>query len=53
MRTTFLVGRLMPRSTEIMIVTPSREASPIPGPWSLRAMTRPKPPALPENPPSP
>ena len=50
MRTTFLVGRLTPKSAEIVVVEDAGPA-PIPGPWSLRALVRPsKPrPAWPEN----
>ena len=39
MRTTFLVGRLTPKSAQIVVVNEARP-SPIRGPWTLRAMTR-------------
>ena len=40
MRTTFLVGRLTPKSTEIVVTEGSHSPAPIPGPWSLRALVR-------------
>ena len=40
MRTTFLVGRLTPKSAEIVVVDGPGQ-SPIPGPWTLRAVVRP------------
>ena len=43
MRTTFLVGRLTPKSAEIVVVDPSRAAS-FPGPFLLKALVRPRPP---------
>jgi hypothetical protein len=42
MRTTFLVGRLTPKSTEMVVVKGPRRQPPIPGPWTLRAMVRPR-----------
>jgi len=39
MRTTFLVGRLTPKSAEIVVVD-GMGPSPIPGPWTLRAVVR-------------
>ena len=47
MRTTFLVGRVGQKGSEIVVVE-GRSSSPIPGPWTLKAMVRPKvpPPAL-------
>jgi hypothetical protein len=42
MRTTFLVGRLTPKSTEMVVVKGSRRQNPFPGPWTLRAMVRPR-----------
>ena len=41
MRTTFLVGRLTPRGTEILLAEGSRSPAPFPGPWTLRAVVRP------------
>jgi len=41
MRTTFLVGRLTPKSTEIFVAEGSRSPAPFPGPWTLRAVFRP------------
>jgi hypothetical protein len=46
MRTTFLVGRLTPKSTEMVMVKGSRRQNPIPGPWTLRALVRTSPPKL-------
>ena len=40
MRTMFLVGRLTPKSTEMVMVKGSRQQNPIPGPWTLRALVR-------------
>jgi len=47
MRTTFLVGRLTPKSTEIVVVD-GPVHSPIPGPWTLRALVRPNTPPAPQ-----
>ncbi|MFO8174617.1 MAG: hypothetical protein R6T96_10070 [Longimicrobiales bacterium] len=41
MRTTFLVGRRTPKSTEMVIVNDQGLRAPIPGPWNLRAVVRP------------
>lgn len=38
MRTTFAVGRLTPRSAEIVLLDDTREPAPFPGPWKLRAL---------------
>ena len=46
MRTTFLVGRLTPKSTEIILAEGSRSPAPFPGPWTLRAVVRPSAPSL-------
>jgi hypothetical protein len=43
MRTTFLVGRLTPKSAEIIVVNESG-APPFPGPFLLKALVRPRPP---------
>jgi hypothetical protein len=40
MRTTFLVGRLTPGSTEMVVAGSLRTPAPIPGPWTLRALVR-------------
>lgn len=40
MRTTFLVGRLTPKGTEIVLAESSRSPAPFPGPWTLRAVVR-------------
>lgn len=40
MRTTFLVGRVTRKGAE-MVVVEGTESSPIPGPWTLRAVVRP------------
>ena len=42
MRTTFLIGRLTPKSTEMVVVKSTRRQNPFPGPWTLRAMVRPR-----------
>jgi hypothetical protein len=44
MRTTFLVGKVSQRGSEIVVVD-GVEASPIPGPWTLKALVRCKPPS--------
>ena len=49
MRTTFLVGRLTPKSAEIVVVD-GPGLSPIPGPWTLRAVVRPFSPAASQPP---
>ena len=41
MRTTFVVGKLTPKSTEIVVAESRRSPAPIPGPWTLRAVVRP------------
>ncbi len=41
MRTTFLVGKLTPKSTEMVVAESRRSPAPIPGPWTLRAVVRP------------
>jgi hypothetical protein len=41
MRTTFLVGRVGQKGSE-MVVLEGRSSSPIPGPWTLKALVRPK-----------
>jgi hypothetical protein len=46
MRTTFLVGKVTRRGAE-MVVVDELGASPFPGPWSLKALVRPKPVARP------
>ena len=38
-RTTFLVGRLTPRSVQIVVMDDS-PAPPIPGPWTLKGLVR-------------
>ncbi len=38
MRTTFAVGRLTPRSAEIVLLDDAGERDPFPGPWKLRAL---------------
>ena len=50
MRTTFLVGRLTPKSTEMVMVKGSRRQNPIPGPWTLRALVRSSPPKIRDDP---
>lgn len=40
MRTMFLVGRLTPKSTEMVVVKAPRRHNPFPGPWTLRALVR-------------
>jgi len=42
MRTTFLVGKVTRRGAEMVVVDESG-SSPFPGPWSLKALVRPKP----------
>jgi len=42
MRTTFLVGKVTRRGAE-MVVVDELGSSPFPGPWSLKALVRPKP----------
>jgi len=52
MRTTFLVGRVTPRSSEMVVREGHRAPAPIPGPWTLRALVRlpaPRTPSWPEN----
>jgi hypothetical protein len=39
MRTFFLVGRVTPKSTEIVVLDPGTPP-PFPGPWVLRALVR-------------
>ncbi len=39
-RTTFLVGRLTPRSAEMVVVDDPGASPPIPGPWTLKAVVR-------------
>ena len=46
MRTTFLVGRLTPKSAEIVLTEGSRSPAPFPGPWTLRALVRPSSPCV-------
>ena len=41
MRTTFLVGRVGRKGSE-MVVVDGEGPSPIPGPWTLKALVRPK-----------
>jgi len=41
MRTTFLVGRRTPKCTEMVVMKGPRQLSPIPGPFTLRALVRP------------
>ncbi len=53
MRTTFLVGRLTPKSTEMVVVNRLHGRSPIPGPWTVRAVVRPFDSPLPPVEPSP
>ncbi|MDX1566724.1 MAG: hypothetical protein R3223_02920 [Longimicrobiales bacterium] len=38
MRTTFAVGRLTPRSAEIVLLDTSEKRDPFPGPWKLQAL---------------
>jgi len=38
MRTTFAVGRLTPRSAEIVLLDDPGKPDPIPGPWKLEAL---------------
>jgi hypothetical protein len=42
MRETFMVGKLTQRGTAMWVVK-GRKPSPIPGPWSLKALVRPAP----------
>jgi len=54
MRTTFLVGRMTPRSEEMVVADGSRRPAPFPGPWTLRAVVRlPVPPRRSHSPDSP
>lgn len=50
MRKTFAVGRLTPDTTEIVLVGgddgTERDRAPFPGPWSLKAVVRPRAPHL-------
>ncbi|MEZ4414873.1 MAG: hypothetical protein R3E10_03900 [Gemmatimonadota bacterium] len=41
MRVPFAIGRLTPRSTEIVLLNRRRQQTPVPGPWQLRALVRP------------
>lgn len=47
MRTTFVVGRSTPKSTEMVVVNDLKARSPFPGPWQLKAVVRRSEPALP------
>ena len=43
-RTPFLLGRISDKASEIVLVDPSvgGPIRPIPGPWNLQALTRPR-----------
>ena len=45
MRTTFMVGKVTSRGSE-MVMVDSTPSTPIPGPWTLKALVRPAPPRI-------